>query len=103
MPEIERAIRETAIANGAQKAILFGSFARRTATSRSDLDVIFVERTSARFLDRLGRYFDALTDRLRLAVDVFVYTPQEYERMQGGFFMSRVAREGRVIYERGEA
>jgi len=100
--DIVRAVRETAVAYGAQRALLFGSFARGTATRRSDLDVVFVEQTAKPFLARLGRYLDRLTDQLHLAVDVFVYTPQEFERMQGGSFMNRLAREGKVVYERGE-
>jgi predicted nucleotidyltransferase len=98
--EVKTAIREAAVAGGACKAILFGSFARGTATDRSDVDVVFVEETSERFLARLGKYMDPLFDRLKLAADVFVYTPAEYERMLGRFFMDRVLREGIVVYER---
>jgi predicted nucleotidyltransferase len=93
------AVRETARACGAEKAIVFGSFARGTATAHSDLDVLFVEQTSARFLDRLERYMRLLFDRLGIPAEVLVYTPDEYERMQGGPFMSRIAREGRLVYE----
>ena len=100
--EIAEAVCEAARECGACKAILFGSFARGTATARSDLDVVFVEETAVRFLDRLGRYLDRLADRLHVAVDVLVYTPAEFERMQGGSFMKRIAREGKVLYERGE-
>ena len=35
-----------------QKAIVFGSFARGEATRRSDLDLILVQETGKRFLDR---------------------------------------------------
>jgi predicted nucleotidyltransferase len=35
-----------------EKAILFGSVARRTADRRSDVDLLIVKRTDARFFDR---------------------------------------------------
>ena len=38
---------------GVQKAILFGSLARGDVTPFSDLDLIIVQDTDARFLDRL--------------------------------------------------
>ncbi len=39
------AVRETAREQGASKAIVFGSFARDTATRHSDLDAVFVAET----------------------------------------------------------
>jgi predicted nucleotidyltransferase len=102
--EIIQCIREVAIQLGAQKAILFGSFARGTETKRSDIDVVFVEDTEDEFLDRIGRYLGLLRNRETLKVfdiDVLVYTPEEIERMlsEGNRFIRRVLKEGLTVYE----
>jgi uncharacterized protein len=94
-----QAVRDTAIQCGARKAILFGSFARGTATRRSDVDAVFVEDTGERFLDRLDRYMRGIYDRLGIPAEVFVYTPAEFDRMSDQPFMRRVLKEGIVAYE----
>ncbi len=98
--KIREAAVEIAHANGATLALLFGSYARGTATDRSDVDLIFVEETSLRFLDRLTRYQDTLIDRLSTSVETLVYTPAEFQRMKDGGFIGRAVREGIVLYER---
>ena len=100
--EIRKGGADVAKANGARLAILFGSYARGTATRHSDVDIIFVEQTSDRFLDRLARYTDPLIDRLKTSVEVLVYTPDEFERMKQQSFVRRAVEEGMVIYECGE-
>lgn len=97
-------IREAAVrvaeANGAKLAILFGSYARGTATARSDVDLIFVEDTDLPFLKRLDRYFDPLADMLSGPVETLVYTPDEFESMKDRAFIKRAVEEGVVLYER---
>jgi predicted nucleotidyltransferase len=81
-----------------QKAILFGSLARDEVTPFSDLDLLIVQDTDARFLDRLDPFYSELD--LGVDADILVYTPGELERMQGNNpFIDRILQEGRVIYE----
>ena len=80
-------------------AVLFGSYARGTATDRSDVAIIFVEETGLRFLERLDRYFDPLVDRLKAHVEAFVYSPEEFERVKDRPFIRRALEEGVVLYE----
>jgi predicted nucleotidyltransferase len=98
---IAAVVQEVARRNGATLAIVFGSFARGTATEHSDVDVLFVEPTDLPFLRRLDRYFDPLVDRLRMGVDVLVYSPEEFMRLRDRPFVARILREGRVVYESG--
>jgi predicted nucleotidyltransferase len=82
------------------KAILFGSTARGEASKRSDVDLILVQRTDRRFLDR----YDGLLYELNLAlpeiaVDALIYTPEELVQMMRRRFVARALREGQVIYE----
>ena len=102
LESVEQAIREVAQANGATLALLFGSYARGTQTQHSDVDVIFVEPTSDRFMARLARYFDPLSERLPVAVEVLVYTPEEFQRMKQGPFVGRAVAEGIKVYEHRE-
>jgi predicted nucleotidyltransferase len=82
------------------RAIVFGSFARGEASRHSDLDLILVQRTNQRFLDR----YDGLLSELARAVsdrdlDVLIYTPAELSAMTHRPFIRAALREGRVIYE----
>ena len=81
------------------KVILFGSAARGEADEFSDLDFVVIKATEQPFLDRLKEA--ALMCKAPGAIDVLVYTPQEWQRMQedGSPFAERVLREGRIVYE----
>lgn len=83
---------------GVQKAILFGSLARGDVTPFSDLDLIIVQDTDARFLDRLEPFYAELD--LQVDADILVYTPEELAELQTwNPFIQQVMREGKVIYE----
>ncbi len=83
-----------------ERIILFGSLASGSVSSASDLDLIVVERTEKRFLDRLDDIYSAV--RPRVAADILVYTPEEIERLkETSGFVRQALREGRVLYEKG--
>ncbi len=82
------------------RAILFGSMARGEASRRSDVDLILVQRTAKRFLDRYDRLLYELNLALPdVAVDALIYTPEELAQMARRRFVARALREGQVIYE----
>ena len=85
---------------GAEKGILFGSSARGTTDEWSDVDLIVVQRTEKRFLDRLGEVMEAID--ANFALDVLVYTPEEFDRMRDEErpFLMHALEEGKVIYEK---
>jgi predicted nucleotidyltransferase len=83
-----------------QKAIVFGSFARGETSRRSDVDLILIQQTDKRFLDR----YDGLLYEMSCAVpgrdlDVLIYTPEELTAMMQRRFIATILREGKVIYE----
>jgi len=84
-----------------EKIILFGSYARDEADEYSDLDIVVVKKTAKRFLERLIEVAKLIDNDLG-NVDVFVYTPEEFERMieWENPFIERVLKEGRVLYEK---
>jgi len=99
---IEPIVKEVARVLGLQRVILFGSLARGTHTERSDIDLIVVRETNERFVERPTEILMMLYQNLRgWAIDVLVYTPEEYERMlaHGNFFLTRAVREGKIVYE----
>ena len=68
-------------AQGAQSAWLFGSHARGTASAESDIDVIVVAPTDRPFVERFRDYLPAIAGA-GVGVDLLVYTPEEFARMQ---------------------
>ena len=83
---------------GIVRVILFGSASRGELHRASDLDLIIVQRTEKRFLDRLDEIYGLLTPRV--ACDILVYTPEEFARLQEERrFVARAVREGKLLYE----
>jgi predicted nucleotidyltransferase len=85
---------------GVRKAILFGSFASGRQSRKSDVDLVLIQDTDKRYFDRfegiLGELYDAIRGR---DIDVFIYTPNELEKISHRKFIQRILREGKVIYE----
>ena len=75
------ALRPLLDAQGAHAAWIFGSHARGTAWAGSDIDVIVVAPTDRPFVDRFRDYLPAIMDA-GVGVDLLVYTPGEFARMQ---------------------
>jgi len=82
-----------------EKIILFGSIVSGSMHKRSDLDILVVKDTSERFMDRLERFY--LHIKPRIALDILVYTPAEFEEMsQNNQFIKTILKNGRIVYER---
>ena len=78
--------------------MLFGSLARGDISRTSDIDMIIVKGTKKRFLDRLDEVYSALVPNV--ALDILVYTPEEFEAMKGGnAFVINAVKEGKILYE----
>ena len=75
------ALRPLLDAQGAHAAWIFGSHARGTAGDESDIDVIVVAPTERAFVERFRDYLPAIVDA-GIGVDLLVYTPKEFARMQ---------------------
>ncbi len=85
------------------KAIVFGSFAVGDISKRSDLDLMLIVETDKRFLDRYDGIYREITDAVKhRAVDLLIYTPGEFQKMQDEPFMRRAVEEGVVFYGRNE-
>jgi predicted nucleotidyltransferase len=82
---------------GVKSVILFGSLARDEGHAYSDLDLVVVQDTPKRFMDRLDELYRLLTPDV--ATDILVYTPREWNELTTTHaFVRRAHREGKVLY-----
>lgn len=102
--DIRELLRPALADSEADKAVIFGSYARGEADERSDLDMLIVSDTDKRFLQRIEDYWPVFRAwwTLRKGCDLLVYTPAEITLMQdrGNPFIQKALSEGVVIYER---
>ncbi|KKU94157.1 MAG: polymerase beta domain protein region protein [Candidatus Jorgensenbacteria bacterium GW2011_GWA1_48_13] len=79
------------------KIILFGSQVRGEEDEWSDLDLIVIRNTEERFVERLSK-----TPILPQSADIFVYTPEEFERMKEGEnqFILSALQGAKVVYSK---
>jgi predicted nucleotidyltransferase len=75
--------------------LLFGSLARGDVCDESDLDLLVVKETDKKFLDRLDEFYQDAG----IAMDIFVYTPAEFERMKERSIIKQTMDEGAILYE----
>jgi predicted nucleotidyltransferase len=81
------------------RIILFGSCARGDQDEMSDVDLVILKETKSSFIQRYRDIAPYLKNEI--PVDLFVYTPAEFQRMResGNPFIERVLSEGKVVYE----
>jgi len=83
-----------------EKAVLFGSLARNEASRHSDIDIIIVQNTTLRFLDRYDGILAAFCRALpEWDVDLLIYTPEELAKISARPFIMQAMKEGKVLYE----
>ena len=96
--ELKRIIPEI-IKLGVEKIILFGSLNSENVHKSSDIDLIVVQKTEKKFLERLEEFYNYLNPKV--AMDIFVYTPEEFEEMKNkNSFIKSALKKGRIIYEK---
>jgi predicted nucleotidyltransferase len=84
---------------GAERVMLFGSYAQGTVTEDSDVDLLVIGSFEGRSVDRSVQIRMKL--RPGFPVDLLVRTPEKVrERIQiGDEFMREILEEGKVLYE----
>jgi uncharacterized protein len=99
--EILQIVKVIAEGYNPDKIILFGSHATGKAQNDSDLDFFIIKKTTEPYLQR-SRSIRRLFRPYPCAMDIFVYTPEEYEMKNNipGFLPYIIANEGVTVYER---
>jgi predicted nucleotidyltransferase len=94
-------VRRILTAGSSLKILLFGSHAKGTACSDSDLDLLIIEESDLPRYQLSGRYRRALCGVFP-AKDIVVWTPHEVEEWKTlpNAFVSDVVAEGKLLYER---
>ncbi len=83
---------------GAKRIILFGSLAKDDIGPASDIDLLVVQETKKRFIERLGELYELIDPKY--ALDLLVYTPSEFDEMKKkSIFVKQILREGKLLYE----
>ena len=80
------------------KVILFGSFAKGRRDLFTDLDLIVVMESQDDFVIRCAELAGRLN--VGVALDLLVYTPGEWEKIQQRAFFRHALQSGKVLYER---
>ncbi len=94
------ALRPLLRRTGARTAYVFGSHAHGTADEHSDIDVIVVAPSHLPSVDRFRDYLPAILEAGG-RVDLFVYTPEEFEAMRSEErpFLAHALDGAKVVYE----
>ena len=84
---------------GAEKVILFGSYAQGSVTNDSDVDLLVIGPFIGRSVDKSVEIRMKL--RPQFPVDILIRTPEKvHQRIKmGDYFMREILEKGKVLYE----
>jgi predicted nucleotidyltransferase len=99
MNQIEEFGRRVGQEFGAEKVILFGSYARGNANPDSDVDILVIGSFEGRSVDTSVKIRMKL--RPEFPMDLLVRTPEKVrERIEmGDSFLREILEQGKVLYE----
>jgi predicted nucleotidyltransferase len=99
MRQIEEFGRQIGREFGAERVVLFGSYARGEVTEDSDVDLLVIAPFEGKSVHKSVEIRMKL--RPRFPVDLLVRTPEKvHERLEmGDCFMREILEEGKVLYE----
>jgi predicted nucleotidyltransferase len=97
--EIQNLVDKIVARIGPERVIVFGSYAKGTATAKSDLDLFVIKDTHLPMRER-GKDISSILTGLLFRVDVHVYTPEEVEEYgnEEYSFINSILKTGRVVY-----
>ena len=100
--DVVRCVLQRLVAEYApQRVILYGSYARGEPGPDSDIDLLIIKQTSARFLDRWTSVQRILSGtHPAIPIDTLVLTPEELDTRlaRGDLFLAEILEKGEVLY-----
>ncbi len=99
--QIKHLVQKIVEVSSPQKVILFGSYATGHITPDSDLDVLVIKESLEPRFKRTREIRKSLRGS-KIPLDILMYTPSEIKEWENvkTVFITRVLREGKVVYER---
>lgn len=99
MSSIEAFGRQIGRQFGAERVVLFGSYAQGTVTEDSDVDLLVIVPFEGKSVDKSVEIRMKL--RPKFPVDMLVRTPEKVRQRieMGDGFMREILEEGKVLYE----
>ncbi|MDP3741033.1 MAG: nucleotidyltransferase domain-containing protein [bacterium] len=97
--KIDKVVNKIVKGFSPEKVILFGSHAWGRPGKDSDVDLLVIQHSLERRLDRDVKIRRAIFPA-GIAVDVISYTPDELQTRldKGDFFIKRILTKGKVLY-----
>jgi len=101
MDKIKEFSRRIGLEFGAERVILFGSYAQGTVTKDSDIDLLVVAKTDLAPRQRYSAVRRLIAD-VPASFDIIVKTPEEYNRWRSvvNHIVYFADKYGRILYER---
>lgn len=81
-----------------KKVLLFGSYAQGRRDLFTDLDIVVIMDSNQDLVTRTANLYSLLDTGVDL--DLFVYTPQEFEYARNYGILKQAEAEGQVLYEK---
>ena len=99
--EIDNLVRWIVARIQPQKVLIFGSYAKGTATIKSDLDIFVIKETELPLANRADDLKPMLSHAL-IPVDVHIYTPEEVEEYgrEQFSFVNSILKSGKTVFEK---
>ena len=97
--ELERIVKIIIKDYKPEKIILFGSLVHGEIHKWSDIDLLVIKKTNKRPIERCIDIAKLIHPKL--GIDIFVYTPEEYEILLKERFtlLLEIQKKGKIIYE----
>jgi uncharacterized protein len=101
--EINSLVQRIVVRMQPQKVMIFGSYAKGTATIQSDLDILVIKETELPMANRANEVKPILFQAL-IPVDVHIYTPEEVEVFgkEPYSFINSILVSGRIVFEKSQ-
>lgn len=97
--EIDTLVRRIVARIQPKQVIIFGSYAKGTATIKSDLDIFVIKETDLPMANRADDLKPMLSHAL-IPVDVHIYTPEEVEEYgkEQFSFVNNILKSGKTVF-----
>jgi predicted nucleotidyltransferase len=81
---------------GAERIVLFGSYAAGRRDLFTDLDLLAVIPSEEPFVHRLASVYEQVAPKV--ATDLLLYTPEEFEQMKDRTFLRHALKTSQLLY-----